>query len=298
MKRVKMKGIKVKKAFLFLLLFLTLLPGLGGCTVVRGNFTKEYQLQGASRLRIVTRNGSVKVTGWHENYLHLRVTWMVQGETGNELSEYGKEIEVIPNWQGDLLALTVSYPSLPPYIHSAGVSLELKVPREKIEEIMVETSNGALGFYNLRSALTGRSSNGRITVEDCEGEIDLATTNGRVILSRLRFHGEKGRVVTTNGGIEADVMFPRTGYFLLRTTNGPVDLKLPSWTQGTLRLETSNGRILLDQMPAAVILRSEKDLMEIRLHGGGIYLEVETSNGNINLGESEYLYPPAPVTPI
>ena len=285
----------MKRPFPLLLLFLILITGLGGCSAARDGFTEEYQLRGASRLRVITKNGSVKVTGWQENYLRLRATWMVQGETENGLLEYGRNIKVIPDWQGDLLELTVSYPSRPPYIHTASVSLELEVP-ERIVEITVETSNGALGFYNLRSALTGSSTNGRITVEDCEGEIDLETTIGQVVLSRLRFRGEKGRVVTTNGRIEADVMFPSTGYFSLRTSNGPVDLKLPSWTQGILRLETFNGNILIDHMPGAILLRSERDFMEIQLHGGGMYLEVKTSNGNINLGESDYLYP-SPAAP-
>lgn len=281
------------KRLFFLLVFLLFISSLGGCSAARDSFTEEYQLKEASSLKIVTKNGSVKVTGWQENYLRLRATWMVQGETESGLLEYGRDIEVVPNWEGEVLELTVSYPSQPPYIHSVSVSLELEVPREKIEEVTVETSNGSLGFYNLRSALDAISTNGRITVEDCEGEINLDTTNGQIILNHLRFLGENGRVVTTNGRIEADVMFPPAGYFLLRTTNGPVDLKLPSWTQGTLRMETSNGNILIDHMPAAHLLRSGKNFMELQVHGGGMYLEVETSNGNINLGESDLLYPSA-----
>ncbi|NLY88420.1 MAG: DUF4097 domain-containing protein [Firmicutes bacterium] len=260
---------------------------------MRGSFTEEYQLQGAVKLKISTKNSSVKITGWHEDYVRVQATWMVQGETESGLSEYGRSIEVLPRWDGDLLELAVSYPSRPPYIHSVSVSLELEVPQKKIEGITVETSNGALGFYNLRSALTGRSTNGRITVEDCEGEIDLKTANGGILLNRLQFRGEKGSAVTTNGRIEADVTFPPAGNFLLRTTNGFVDLKLPSWTQGTLRLKTSHGAIIVDQMPVARLLRSEKNLMELQLHEGGMYLEVETSNGNISLGESEHLYPSA-----
>jgi hypothetical protein len=58
-------------------------------------------------------------------------------------------------------------------------------------------------------------------------------------------------------------------------------------------METSNGNILIDHMPAAHLLRSGKNFMELQLHGGGMYLEVETSNGNINLGESDLLYPSA-----
>lgn len=242
---------------------------------------------------VSARNGSVKVTGWHEDYVRLRATWMVQGESECELLEYGRNIEVISDWQGKVLELTVSYPSQPVDIISASISLELEVPRERIEEVTAETSNGALGFYNLRSTLTGRSTNGRITVEDCVGEIDLETTNGQVVLNNLQFRGEKGRVVSTNGRIEADVMFPRTGSFLLRTTNGSVDLKLPSWTQGTVRMETSNGNIFVDHMPAVQLLRSGKDFMEVQFHGSGMYLDVKTSNDNIRLGESELLYPSA-----
>ena len=166
---------------------------------------------------------------------------------------------------------------------------------ERIEEITVETSNGALGFYNSGRRLPAGVPTAGLRWRIAR-EIDLETTNGQVVLSRLRFRGEKGRVVTTNGRIEADVMFPSTGYFSLRTSNGPVDLKLPSWTQGILRLETFNGIILIDHMPGAILLRSERDFMEIQLHGGGMYLEVKTSNGNINLGESDYLYP-SPAAP-
>ena len=283
----------MKRVFLLLLMFLLFLPGLGGCSAVRESFTEEYPLQGATKLVVSARNGSVKVTGWHEDYVRLRAIWMVQGESESELMEYGREIQVIPDWQGEVLELTVSYPPQPSLIHSVSVSLELAVPRERIEEVTVETTNGALGFYNLHATLTGRSTNGRITVEDCAGEIDLETTNGQVVLNNLQFRGERGRVVTTNGRIEADVMFPRTGSFLLRTTNGPVDLKLPSWTQGTVRMANSNGDIFVDPMPAAQLLRSGKNFLEIQFHGGGMYLDVETSNGNIHLSESDLLYPSA-----
>src|SRR5690606_41804336 len=118
----------MKRPFPLLLLFLILITGLGGCSAALDGFTEEYQLRGASRLRVITKNGSVKVTGWQENYLRLRATWMVQGETENGLLEYGRNIKVIPDWQGDLLELTVSYPSRPPYIHSASASLGLEVP--------------------------------------------------------------------------------------------------------------------------------------------------------------------------
>ncbi len=282
----------MKRVFLLLLMFLLFLPGLGGCSAVRESFTEEYPLQGATKLVVSARNCSVKVTGWNEDYVRLRIIWMAHGET-ESVREYGEKIQVTPEWEGNELKFTVSYPPWSSLLNSFSISLELEAPRERIEEVMVETSNGALGFYSLHATLTGRSNNGRITVEDCVGEIDLETTNGQVVLNNLQFRGEKGRVVSTNGRIEADVMFPRTGSFLLRTTNGSVDLKLPSWTQGTVRMETSNGNIFVDHMPAVQLLRPGKDFMEVQFHGSGMYLDVKTSNDNIRLGESELLYPSA-----
>lgn len=283
----------MKKAFLLLLLFLVFVLGLGGCSVIRDSFTEEYSLKEASKLKISSKNGSVSVTGWQEDYLRLRAVLTVN--TDHEDLEYRNFVEIVPEWHGEVFELTVLYPPRPPHVHSVSATIELEVPQDKIEQVEVETNNGSLGFFNLRSALAGTSTNGRITVEDCEGEIDLKTTNGQVVLKHLRFRGEKGSVVTTNGRIEADVMFPRTGYFLLRTTNGPIDLKLPSWTEGIIRMKTSTGSISVDQMPGALLLRSDKNLLEIQMHGDGIYLEVEISNGNINLGESDFIFSSAVV---
>ena len=280
----------MKKIPLLLLLILTMFT-FAACSIYRDGFTEEYPLEGAARLKIISRNGPVSVTGWEKDYVHMQVNWQVEGDVDGRVEEFGRAIKVVPCREDDLLVLTVSHPPRPRFVHSVSVSIELEVPREKINHITVETSNGAMSFYHLQVGLTGRSTNGRITVEDCAGEINLETTNGRVVLNKVRFLGTGGRVVTTNGRIEADIALPRTGNFLLQSTNGRINLLLPAWTEGIVRMETSNGDIVLEEMPPVRLLRSGKNLLEIEMNEGGMRLEVKTSNGHINLGESRSLYP-------
>lgn len=278
------------KKILFLILLLLAVLTFAACSIYRDGFTEEYSLEGASKLKITSKNGSVSVTGWENDYVQIQVNWMVEGEIDRKLQEFGREIEVVPRREGDLLTLTVTHPPRPRFIRSVSVSIELEVPREEIEHVAVETFNGSLGFYHLQAGIAGSSSNGRITVEDCLGEINLKTTNGRVVLDKVRFLGTEGSVVTTNGRIEADIALPRSGDFLLRSTNGRINVLLPAWTEGIVRMETSNGDIILDEMPPVRLLRSRKNLLEVQMHEGEMMLEVKTSNGNINLGESSSLY--------
>lgn len=260
------------------------------CYIYRDGFTEEYSLEGAAKLKITAKNGSVSVTGWEKDHVQMRVNWQVEGDVDGKLEEFGREIKVIPKREGDLLALTVSHPPRPRFVRSVSVSIEIEVPRDKINHVTVETSNGALGFYHLQAGLTGSSTNGRITVEDCVGEINLKTTNGRVVLDKVRFLGTEGSVVTTNGRIEADIALPRSGNFLLRSTNGRINLLLPAWTEGIVRMVTSNGGITLDEMPPVRLIRSGKNLLEIQMNEGEMRLEVKTSNSHINLGESRSVY--------
>ena len=85
-----------------------------------------------------------------------------------------------------------------------------------------------------------------------EANLDVQTTNGRVVLRRIE---GVGTVQTSNGRIEADVV---SGNFEMRTSNSRINC---TRLEGDFRLGTSNGRIEV-------------------LDGQGTF-DAETSNGRI-----------------
>ncbi|MEJ0006694.1 MAG: DUF4097 family beta strand repeat-containing protein [Steroidobacteraceae bacterium] len=111
--------------------------------------------------------------------------------------------------------------------------------------IDIGSSNGAITLNTLKGAMTVRTTNGSITADGLDGKCELSTTNGQV---RIEGRFESLDVTSTNGSVFARIEpgSKMVSGWSIQTTNGGVDLAVPSSLSANLDVNTHNGRIRLD----------------------------------------------------
>jgi DUF4097 and DUF4098 domain-containing protein YvlB len=130
----------------------------------------------------------------------------------------------------------------------------------------VRTSNGAVEITGSASAAESRT----IIVGQNES-VNLQ------VLPRTSLE-----VVTSNGAIRVSGV---TGELHLRTSNGAIELRLPSGTNAKLSAHTSNGVIDSDILITAT--QKNANCLEGTIGSGGPLIELRTSNAAIHIrGES------------
>lgn len=131
-----------------------------------------------------------------------------------------------------------------------------------------------------QTSLSLRSTNGGISINDVEGQIEFRTVNGGVKL--LNLAGEvNGR--TSNGGVDVDLNGATwTGAGLnVETSNGGVRLRIPEQYSARLEVGTINGGFEID-FPVAVQGRVDREL-SASIGAGGPLIRVRTNNGGMKI---------------
>jgi len=169
------------------------------------------------------------------------------------------------------------------------------VPRDT--EISLSSTNGKICLEGLERSVRARSSNGSISINEINGDIDVTTANAKVTCRCT--HGHL-RARSSNGKIEVD---NHQGSIDASTSNGVIRASLDELGDTGVSLTTTNGRIVLDlpDDPNADVdirvenghIRNDLELEDQtsdidgrvrgRLGRGGTPIRLRTSNGTISL---------------
>ena len=144
----------------------------------------------------------------------------------------------------------------------AKVEYEINVPRSM--SLNVETTNGAIEVTGVSGMLKAETTNGHVRLDPCAGSINASTTNGRItaeLLSVERNHTNR-----------------------LSTTNGRVELTVPSTLAADIDASTTNGSIESD-LPVSTHTFGKHSLRGT-INGGGAPLRISTTNGSIEIHTS------------
>jgi hypothetical protein len=147
--------------------------------------------------------------------------------------------------------------------------------------IDIGSTNGGIELDTLKGALTVHSSNGHITASRLDGKCDLSTSNGWI---QVEGRFESLDIGSTNGAIDGRVESGSrmSSSWHIRTTNGRVDLSVPTDLKANLNVDTNNGRIKLD-LPVAMQGFEDRGLVRGTLNGGGPELSISTTNAGIHV---------------
>jgi DUF4097 and DUF4098 domain-containing protein YvlB len=187
-------------------------------------------------------NGPITVSTWQKNEYSVELD--IRARREEYLDDLKVDFDTIEESSTQKITLEYDIPETSKSRYSIGV--EIFLPEN--------------AFTNLDL----RSSNGGITLNDVEGKtIDLKTSNGALKLNNVYADEINGE--TSNGGLSGTLEAPTTS---LITSNGAIDLVLPSTISGDYRLRTSNGGIDLYLSSSFLV---------------GYDLEFSTSNGGISV---------------
>lgn len=146
-------------------------------------------------------------------------------------------------------------------------------------DVELHTSNGSVEVLGHKGTLTVRTSNGRLRLADVQGIVNARTSNASVTLIDGTLSGV-GQLRTSNGSVELRARLEEGASYEVTTSNGSVALVLID-PDVKVNLRTSNGRINLQTPVTASSM--DRNRVVGTIGAGAASLNVGTSNGSITL---------------
>ena len=229
-------------------------------------WTRTYTLPKGGRLEIINVNGVIEVFPATGSQVEVVAKREVRTRTDEEAKARLAKAEMIEDVGKD------------------RVHIEMK-PAER------ENSFGPHGRVSIQYrvtvppglAMSFRTENGAVRLENIEGRMTLASTNGPVV-----GRGLSGSVdaSTVNGGIEIGLT-ALDGDSKITTVNGPATLIVAAGVGAELEAEAVNGGVVTqDDLPLAESDRTPRRVTG-RLNKGGPRITVQTTNGGVRVGTTE-----------
>lgn len=252
---------------------------------VTDRFEKTYPFRDGALLELDNVNGAVGIDAWDRDEVRLVAEKKVRADDQAKAREVLKQVQVSVQQEGGGLQVVTRIPKTGGGILdwmtgdnvNVSVSYRLQVPRRA--RLDVETTNGTLRVKGTQGEAILETTNGAISIADLDGDLRLSSTNGGIEATDV---AGAVRASTTNGGIEVRLREVPSGSELsFQTTNGSVDVALPSDIRASVDIATSNGRIS-SEFDVAGGSKSRTRLSG-DINGGGGELKIRTSNGNVEV---------------
>jgi hypothetical protein len=249
---------------LAMFLLLSAVPAVA--TTLTEKIDRTFEVRPGAKVVLSNVNGAIKISAWDQPRVRVIAEKEVRADSG-EVKEVLRDLRVELQPRDGGLVITTHYPkhgdggSILDWILGDSVSrevtYELTVPRS----MNVEVSN----------------TNGTIRVSDVVGAHELETTNGRIEVSRCSGSLD---ATTTNGSIHAElVKVAKDQPLRFNTTNGAIEVTVPSNLAADIDADTTNGSIRSD-LPVATT-HSSRNSLRGTINGGGTSLRLRTTNGGI-----------------
>jgi len=251
---------------------------LGGCMLDFGendrykeDFHRSFEVQPGAMLTVENFNGAIEISGSGGN------TVDVSGTKYANSKELLNEIKVDMNASSGSVRIRTERPDF--WNGGGGVRYTIRVPKKTILD-RIQSSNGRIDVENVEGNTRLHTSNGAIRVSDVKGELNADTSNGRI---EIRGLDGNASLRTSNGTIDAEASH---GRFEARTTNGKIDARLNDPApDGNVRLETSNGHVELrldgKQVPDVHVRSSNSGIVLYLPASVNARVQAHTTGGSI-----------------
>jgi hypothetical protein len=235
----------------------------------------ESAMQEISSFIAETKNGSIYLVPADDRKITIQAIYKLRGSNEEQARKRKDAIDLKVEQADEKVTARVVYPDKW-FLGWIMGSVDLRVAVPANLEVNADTSNGEIhvsGMDNIRNITT---SNGAIYVTDSNGRANLHTSNGRIevrnFTGALQAKTSNGRVIAS-GEVNGD--------WQLKTSNGDIEVTIP--TEGSYRYQfsTSNGSIEAPNPPFAG--RESQKRYRGEVNGGRYKLEFSTSNGDIDV---------------
>ena len=262
----------MSKNILILLLCLSALT----VSAFADEWTKTYQVGSNPSLRVDTNDASIEVTHGVSNTISARVI----GE-GYTIGSTG--VRVTERQDGDKVDLQVHIPNEWGFHISMhrGVRVEVQVPPQAALDLhsgdghisvngisgqaRLDTGDGHISVQNFSGNMRAHTGDGHMTIDGVFTDLDLRSGDGHIDL-------------TVRPGSKMN------GSWLIHTSDGGVEARLPQDLAAELYAHTGDGHIQLD-IPVTVNGSIERSSIRGKVNGGGPLLEITTGDGSIRLSK-------------
>jgi DUF4097 and DUF4098 domain-containing protein YvlB len=235
-------------AFLLALVWAT--PGFA----LDKQFNQTYALRSGGTVELQNVNGAIDIQGWDRDEVQVLAVKTTKHRE-SDLDRVSIEVESAPK----SISILTRYPQNEGV--EVSVQYTLRVPHgARLEHI--GTVNGTVRISSVDSVEELHTVNGNVEVFDAGGAVRARTTNGNIHLELVHLQNPEGAT--------------------LETTNGSLELAVPSNTQANIQARCLNGNFT-SEIPFAS--QSAQRLREVRgqLGSGGAPLQLRTVNGAIRV---------------
>ena len=162
-----------------------------------------------------------------------------------------------------------------------GVRVEVQVPPQAALDL--HSGDGHISVSNISGQARIDTGDGHITVQNFSGNLRSHTGDGHMtidgVFSDLDLRTGDGRIdLTVRPGSKMN------GGWLIHTSDGSVEARLPQDLNAELYAHTGDGHIQLD-LPVTVNGSIERSSIRGKLNGGGPLLEITTGDGSIRVSK-------------
>ncbi len=238
-------------------------------------FKKTIEVKGQDYFEVSNRNGRIEVSGWDQATISIEAEKEVRADDHEKAKRLLEELEIVIKETDKKIIVYVDYPDrrsgsdgFLSWLFNDGswnvsVNFKIFVPRKMDMDIS--------------------STNGKLEIKGCQGEIDLETTNGDINAEDM-----SGAIncYTTNGSVK--VMLDKVAegqQMTYKTTNGSIRLYLPPDINADLEAKTTNGSIDCD-LPIKVYDYKSRKKIYGEINEGGPTIVMRTTNGSIKIREN------------
>lgn len=248
--------------------------------------TEDFAAEGPVRIDFASTNGRVEVKGWDGPGFKLHLVKTVRAADRAAAEQVAKDLVEVINVPGNLSV------KMRDGIRgwNVGLTIEALLPRDRVGELNLRTSNGRIEATDFTCATCHiTSSNGRIVAEGLKAsQATLHTSNGSITANGLKGSVDAG---TSNGSITVG-LDGASGDVRLHTSNGSIRCGMPSdaATGVAIDARTSLGSITADVPNLEIIECGKHGTKSLRAHTRGfdtaanqVKVNATTSNGSITL---------------
>jgi hypothetical protein len=257
-------------------LILTVCLPLLALSAFAQDWSKSYTVGAKPSLRVDTNDAAIEITRGASNTIAARV--VTQGYKNG-----AADLHITEHQDGDKVELSVRFPNEGMHFgwNNRRARIEVQVPQETALDLhssdghinvdgtagpaKIDTSDGAVEVHNFNGNIRARTSDGHITVDGVVNEVYLSSGDGHI-----EFTARPGSKMARG--------------WLLHTSDGRVEVKLPDDFAAELSAHTGDGHITLD-FPVTVSGAVERSRVRGKLNGGGELLEITTGDGSIHVGK-------------
>jgi DUF4097 and DUF4098 domain-containing protein YvlB len=201
------------------------------------------------------QNGGITVHAWDKNEIQIVAMVQAQAETEADAQAIARQI-TISSSNGQVQAQGPETERR----QSWSVSYEVWAPRAT--ELGLTAHNGGISVDGIEARMNLQTTNGGLDLRDVAGDVHGVTTNGGITadLGGDRWRGNGLDLRTSNGGVELRIPTNYSATLETGTVNGDLDIRIPMTVQGLLGRQIST-----------------------QLGGGGAIVRAMTTNGGVSI---------------